>query len=260
MIADGRGKEAEYFCILQFQNGSSNFWITLRENGRRANFSAPVDDATLALVKAQGIQCPTYVSGRDFEVFGWPGKLLPVFCIFILAIGGVVLLRRPGKFDPQQVDAQQTRTMQQMDGVANKVFGTVVALAMFSMSLLILVFTISHYSHSISGAVAAKMITECKGARFEVFQMDNGSKELWITPPRSWHYPGFIAPADDATLALLADNKISCKTYVQGRDFGYGDPSRWILIPCIFILPVGAIFLLRRAWKKPSSTLVAASH
>jgi len=105
MVADGKGKEAEYFCVLQFQNGSSNFWITLRENGKRTYVSAPVDDATLTLLKEQGIKCPTYVSGRDFEIFGWPGRLLPVFCIFILAIGVVVLLRRPGKFNQQEMDA-----------------------------------------------------------------------------------------------------------------------------------------------------------
>jgi hypothetical protein len=124
------------------------------------------------------------------------------------------------------------------------------ALAMIAMSLLIFVFTISHYSQSISGATAAKMIAENKSARFEVLQYDDGSKELWITLLGSRHYPDFTALADDGTLALLADNKITYKTAVQGRDFGYRQPSRWVLVPCIFILPTGAVILLRRAWKK----------
>src|ERR1039458_5445413 len=252
MVADGKARQAEYFCILQFQTGYSNFWITMREDGKRVNYSAPVDDATLALVQAQGIKCPTYVSGRDFEVFGWPGKLLPVFCVFILAIGIVVLLRRPGKFNPQPMDAQQAVKLQQVERAGNKVFGTIVALAMIALSLLLLLFTLAHqtFSKSVSGVAAQKIIMEHKDARFEVFQNDDGSKELFITPANSRHYPGFIAPADDATLALLAENKLAYKTYVQGRDFGHRDPSPWILWPCIILLPIGAVFLLRRPWKK----------
>jgi hypothetical protein len=259
MVMDGNGKEGD-FSVLQYQNGYSYLWIVLQENGKKTKIIAPLDDTTLAMIKAHGIKCPTYVQGRDFEVFGWPGRLLPIFCVFILAIGGVVLLRRPGKFNPQEMDAKKTQKMQQVDRLANKVFGTVVALVLIAMSLLIFSFTISHYSQSISGAAAGKIITENKNARFEVFQLDNGSKELWITPSRSRHYPGFIAPADDATLALLADNKISYKTFVQGRDFGHRDPSRWILVPSIFILPAGAVWLVRRAWKKPSETPATANN
>jgi hypothetical protein len=124
------------------------------------------------------------------------------------------------------------------------------ALAMTALSLLMVLFIIAHYSQAISWAAASKMITEHKDARFEVMQYDDGSKELWITPSHSRHYPEFIAPADEAMLALLADNKISYKTCVQGRDFGFRDPSRWILVPCIFILSIGAVFVLWWAWKK----------
>ena len=263
MVADSKGKEIQ-FSISQYQNGHSDLFITLRENGNRALFSAPVDDATLALIKEQGIKCPTYVQGRDFEVFGWPGRFLPVFCIFILAVGGVVLLRRPGKFNPQETDALQTVELQHMERAANMVFGTVVALGMITLSLLCFLFTMAHqtFSKSVSGVAAQKIILEHKGARFEVFQYDHGSNELFITPANSRHYPGFIAPADDATLALLAENKITFKTYVQGRDFGHRDPSPWILWPCIILLPIGAVFLLRRAWKKDSGlpTSVQSSH
>jgi hypothetical protein len=125
---------------------------------------------------------------------------------------------------------------------------------MVGISLLILLFTIAHqtFSKSVSGVAAQKIIAEHLNARFEIFQFDDGSKELFITPSNSRHYPAFIAPADDATLALLAENKLSYKTYVQGRDFGHRDPSPWILWPCIILLPTGAVFLLRRAWKKDS--------
>lgn len=258
MVADSKGKDIQ-FSVTQYQNGYSDFFITLRENGKRLLFSAPMDDATLALINEQGIKCPTYVQGRDFEVFGWPGRFLPVFCIFILAVGGVVLLRRPGKFNPQEMDAQQAIKLQQVERVGSKVFGTVIALGLIALSLLFFMFTMAHqtFSKSVSGVAAQKIILEHKDARFEVFQNDDGSKELFITPANSRHYPAFIAPADDATLAVLAENKLAYKTYVQGRDFGYRDPSPWILWPCIILLPIGAVFLLRRAWKKDSGLLTS---
>ena len=102
IVTDGKGKEAE-FSILQCQDGSSDFWITLRQNGKSTKFTAPVDNATVVLLKERGIKCPTYVQGRDFEVFGWPGRYLPMFCVFILAIGGVVLLRKLGNLHPQAI-------------------------------------------------------------------------------------------------------------------------------------------------------------
>lgn len=106
MVVNGVAKEAK-FSILQYQDGESSFWITLRKNGKVTKFSAPVDSATLALLKDRSIKCPTYVQGRDFEVFGWPGRFLPGFCIFILMIGAVVLLRRPGKSNSRLRNAQQ---------------------------------------------------------------------------------------------------------------------------------------------------------
>jgi RNA polymerase sigma factor (sigma-70 family) len=250
MVADGKGREIQ-FSISQYQNGSSNFWITLRENGKRTYVSAPVDDATLALLKEQGIKCPTYVQGRDFEVFGWPGRFLPVFCIFILAIGGVVLLRKPGKFNPQEMDAQRTREMQQVERTANKVFGTVVALVLIAISLLLVRFTLHHnYGQTISVTEARRIIAENKNARAGVIQYNNGSKEMEISIPGHRSYTADITSVYESTLTLLAENKIPYNTAIQGRDFGYRQPDRWLLLSCSFILIAGAAFILRWAWKK----------
>ncbi len=250
MVAESKGKDIQ-FSISQFQSGYSHFFIMLRENGKRVVFSAPVDDATLALLKERGIKCPTYVQGRDFEVFGWPGRLLPVFCIFILAIGGVVLLRRPGKFNPQEMDAQQTVKLQRVERVANKAFGTAVALVLIAISLLLVRFTIHHDAgQTISVTEAWRIIVENKDARVVVIQYNNGSKELNISlPGRGSYYSADITSADESTLALLAENKIPYKTLVQGRDFGYRQPSRWLSLSCSFILAAGAVVLLWRAWK-----------
>jgi hypothetical protein len=256
MVADGKAKDAEYFCIMQFQNGSSNFWFTLRENGKRTCVSAPVDDATLALLKEQGIKCPTYVSGRDFEIFGWPGRLLPVFCIFILVTGGVVLLRRPGKFNPQKMDAQQNRKMEQVDKLANKIFGTGVALVLLA-AIIPLVFLTCWRDRSISSVEARQIIASSKIALCHVYQWSNGKRELWIiledsrrSPLRFLSPNYYISPPDEPTLALLAEKGMACPTWVQGRDFGFGLPNRWVSLLCISILAAGAAFVLRWAWKK----------
>jgi hypothetical protein len=223
----------------------------LRANGKRTYVSAPVDDATLALIKEQGIKCPTYVQGRDFEVFGWPGRFLPVFCIFILAIGGVVLLRKPGKFNPQEMDAQRTREMQQVERTANKVFGTVVALVLIAISLLLVRFTLHHnYGQTISVTEARRIIAENKNARAGVIQYNNGSKEMEISIPGHRSYTADITSVYESTLTLLAENKIPYNTAIQGRDFGYRQPDRWLLLSCSFILIAGAAFILRWAWKK----------
>jgi hypothetical protein len=85
------------FSILQYQSGNRHLWIRLQENSRLSKFTAPADEATLALLAEKGIACPTYVQGRDFEILGWSGRLLPALCIFTLAAGAVLLLRWSGK-------------------------------------------------------------------------------------------------------------------------------------------------------------------
>ena len=257
IASDGRGKQPGAFCILQSQNSFRQFFVTVRDGGKTVRFSAPVDDATLALVQALGIPCPTYVAGRDYEIFGWPGKLLPVFCIFILAIGGFMLLRWPGKFKSQEMDARKMVELQRAERLGNQVFGTVIALGMIALSLLMVLFMMAHHAAHISGVEAGKMIMENKDARFSVFQFNDGSKELHITLVQNHRARGFIAPVDESTLTLLADNQIVYKTYVQGQDFGFRDPSRWILVPGVFILALGAMLILRGVWKKRSQFPVA---
>ncbi len=93
IIADNKGEEVR-FLIFQNRNGNRNFYIVLRENGRLMKFSAPADASNLALIKEQGINCPTLVEGRDFQNYRWPGRLSEAALFFILAIGGGLLLRR----------------------------------------------------------------------------------------------------------------------------------------------------------------------
>ena len=60
-----------------------------------------MDDDTRALLKQNGISCPIYVQGRDFEIFGWPGRFLAPFCVFLLIMGTVIFFIRPAKHQPK---------------------------------------------------------------------------------------------------------------------------------------------------------------
>ena len=97
---------------------------------------------------------------------------------------------------------------------------------------------------------ARRIIVENKNARAGVIQYNNGSKEMEISIPGHRSYTADITSVYESTLTLLAENKIPYNTAIQGRDFGYRQPDRWLLLSCSFILIAGAILVLWWAWKK----------
>jgi hypothetical protein len=70
------------------------FWVEVRKDGKVAKYTANVDETNLALIAQKKINCPTYVAGRDFEVLGTPGRMLPFLAAFVLATGASFLLKR----------------------------------------------------------------------------------------------------------------------------------------------------------------------
>ncbi|MGZ4964764.1 MAG: RNA polymerase sigma factor, partial [Limisphaerales bacterium] len=71
-----------------------NFRLEVKSHGKTiAQYMAPFDDATLAAITAHGLECPTYIQGRDFEILGAPGRMLPFITAFLLGIGAVYLLK-----------------------------------------------------------------------------------------------------------------------------------------------------------------------
>jgi RNA polymerase sigma factor (sigma-70 family) len=99
-IISDKSQDAEFFVMRFYYHSAvrssadyhDELWIRLQENGRFSKFIAPADAATLALLAERGIECPTYVQGRDFEIFGWQGKLLMGLCLLILAASVAVLV------------------------------------------------------------------------------------------------------------------------------------------------------------------------
>ena len=92
------------------------------------------------------------------------------------------------------------------------------------------------------------MIRAHSGNHFTVREYRDGSRELQIVTHGRRHW--FAAPADDSTLALLADQKISFRTLVQGRDFGHRTVSRGSAILWIMGSTALAGLVLWLAWRK----------
>jgi hypothetical protein len=200
-----------------------------------------LNDSLVATLTEKEIACPSLIEDLDFHDGGVRGWLV-LLSTFIVVAGTVLLLRRPGtrKFYQQETATPRAERREK------KIVAVCAAAAMIAMSLVLVLYTIAHAARNISGADAGRIISEHKNARFEVVQYNNGSKALWITLPgkSTYPYPGFITPADEPTLALLAENHISHQTLVQGRDFGYRGPTRGVSLSCSFILMAGAVIVL----------------
>jgi hypothetical protein len=68
-------------------------WVEVHHNGTVTRYSSNFDEATVAMITAKGVECRTYVQGRDFEILGTPGRLLPFISAFVVGIGAVYLIR-----------------------------------------------------------------------------------------------------------------------------------------------------------------------
>ncbi|MGA2751187.1 MAG: sigma-70 family RNA polymerase sigma factor [Verrucomicrobiota bacterium] len=232
------------FTVYQYRAGSKSLEINLPEN-HRVNLTTFLDASLLSALTEKGITYQTLIEDQDFHNGGVRGWLV-LLSTFIVVAGVVLLLRRPGTKKYYQQEVATPRAEKREKNIA----AVCAALALIAMGLMLVVFMIAHAAESVSAPEARKIISEHKNARFELEQYDDGSKDLWITLPGSRTYPGFISPADESTLALLVENKISYKTSIQGRDFGHRDPSRWMLLLGISVLVAGATYLLWRVVKE----------
>jgi hypothetical protein len=117
----------------------------------------------------------------------------------------------------------------------------------------------------LSTAEVQNLIANPKGhdIDFSLTQLKNGYRHLNGEGRENGQPYGFHAPAENSTLALLAEKGISYKTRMEGRDFTFGIRTvlsllgQWavsFLMPgfCFFIVVAGAVTLLRRRDHLPS--------
>jgi len=106
--------------------------------GRRheVNYSAQVDGATLALVKAHLIKCPTYIKAAILRYSAGRAG----FCrcsAFSSWRSRCCSPASAGEIQSAGMDAQQTSKLHKVERVGSKVFGTIIALGLFALSVLL---------------------------------------------------------------------------------------------------------------------------
>jgi RNA polymerase sigma factor (sigma-70 family) len=238
-----------------YASGSKTLWITLPDRGRHGEYFTVPDEAALALLDQSGIKYTTQVEGRDFTDEGVTWHGLFFLALFIMSVGGMVMAGRPWRM---VAFAQPEPERRRDEGRSRKAFKAL-AVAM-SLVLLALGFSLGMMmlgewtAHWLKPAEVPGIVAQLKGPQFTVYQYRNGTRELRILSERSH---GFVAPADAATLAFLADNGIHYRTLVQGRDFGYGLPNRWLGAFYILLLIGGAGWICWRASPRIAAVLTA---
>jgi RNA polymerase sigma factor (sigma-70 family) len=111
----------------------------------------------------------------------------------------------------------------------------------------------------LSTAEVQNLIANSKGGDigFHLWQLRNGFRHLTGGVRENGTWSPFDAPADNSTLALLAEKGISYETSIENRDFTRGSREVWWLLGrwayltlmpgfCFFIVVAGAATLLRR--------------
>jgi hypothetical protein len=79
--------------IHERRHGSKSLNVLIEDGGKTTRYVAPVDAATLAVLEQQRVSYRTLREGRDFELLGWPGRMLFVLSIFTVTAGSVILVR-----------------------------------------------------------------------------------------------------------------------------------------------------------------------
>jgi hypothetical protein len=124
-----------------------------------------------------------------------------------------------------------------------------------------------HLPHTqyLTTAEVQNLIANSKGGdiEFSLTQLRNGFRHLNGEVRENGTESVFHAPAENSTLALLAEKGISYKTRIEGRDFTLGIRYVWwslgqwtmhLFMPAFwfFIVVAGAVTLLRRRDHRPS--------
>lgn len=233
------------FTLLQFKNGSKSLEIRLPDDHRIGKMT-PWNDSLQSALAQKRTTYQTLIEDNGF-LDGYARGFIPLFSTFIVVAGSVLLLRRPGtqKFFDQEATTPRAERREK------KVFAVCAAVVLIAAAVLLGLITRWRSNPVVSGSEVQQIIADHPDCvRCEVFQFDNGTKVLWMTLKGSRHYPSFVAPADESTLALLTKQGVTCRTYIQGRDFGHADPKRWVSLLWIFVLTAGAVFILWWAWQK----------
>ena len=137
-------------------------------------------------------------------------------------------------------------------------FGTATPALLLALCLYGLFFESNWRVQQIPTTTVERIVNESKGAEFRIYQRRDGKKTLWITLPGR-HHMRFDAPADERTLALLAQHGIPCKTHVEGQERSLevlGPPAMFLLFLSAFCLAPSGLALLLLLARKPRAPVL----
>lgn len=108
-------RDAQIF-VDEYQNGMKLLCLlvprTEKPAGKPARYFAPLDESTLLALKTSGVPYKTLKQGQDFEILGWPGRMLFLLS-FMVVIAGIVVLalgfrnkKRPAFIPPATLQSQ----------------------------------------------------------------------------------------------------------------------------------------------------------
>jgi RNA polymerase sigma factor (sigma-70 family) len=224
--------------VEEYASGAKMIWIRLPESSQRLAYFTPVNEDAQVWLDQSQIKHTTKLEGRDFVEGGITWHSLGFLALFVTAMGGVVMAGRPWRIASFALPEPERRRDEGRSRKAFKALAVSVALVLLALGFALGMMMLGDWTaHWLKPAEVPGIVAQLKGPQFTVYQYSNGTRELRIISERSH---GFVAPADAATLAFLADKGIHYRTLVQGRDFGYGLPNRWLGAFYILLLIGGA--------------------
>ena len=148
---------------------------------------------------------------------------------------------------PQETDAIEPGKASKKWLVTWVALGTATPALLLALCLYGIFFQSTWSAQDIPATTVERIVNECDGAKYQIYEHLDGTKTLRITLPGRNHIR-FDGPADERTLALLVQHRIVCRTEVEGqaRSLGaLGKPALLLSFLSAFCLaPAGLVVLL----------------
>jgi hypothetical protein len=195
----------------------------------------------------------------------WVNVCLPIFIFGVVPLSLVIWIwQRRQRTVPERalggpISAQSPRSVTNWVALAMTVALICLALFCWASSLI----SASHFPKAryVSTSEVQSLIanSQVQKFRFELFQSASGARMLSGDLIENGKMSPFVAPAENSTMALLAEKGISYETKIENRDSSHlrmtlaGRCSERLLNPfCCFILVAGAGTLLRGSHNRQS--------
>jgi RNA polymerase sigma factor (sigma-70 family) len=181
-------------------------------------------------------------AGRENGMPTWLGMIYP---LVLAALGLWVWRWWRGLAGPETITKESVRALKRSLFVW-------LGLGMILPALMFVLFMIAMFqgpltSERISGEQARRIIAERSDAQFTVEQYKGVPRHLWIKLPENRRRVEFWTPAEPTTLSQLSKSGRNSKS-MEFHETAL--PVRWLALLSLFLVPIGAVILIRRPWRQ----------